>query len=970
MVHKKEYIILDYYRRWVILTLLFLLFLPVVFVYAQDLSYRQFTIEDGLPSNQIYDVHQDPDGFIWFATENGLSRYNGEEFINYTLFDGLPDTEIVGFFQDSKNRLWFRSLNGKLGFYKNGIFHNEDNTHFLKDAFLQNTIRNIVEDGLGNVYFSYYRLILKLTPQNELIKIDAPAHTGIVVDKKGQIYIAQKNPKDSLNFIKIPEMTLASLKSLDLDNKNKYNLFHSKLTDFSKVHPVSLSFRRSFQPNKNVFILQKENAYWVSSPLAPLQILEANEKEFLEVTNSIDKLSITRGIVDQEKYVWYGSLGKGVFRFDKSNALFYRLGEHFEGELLSSLFIDKDNKQIYCGTSDGILNIIANDTIQSKKIEYPSTGTIRIRDIEKDKFGRIWLVCDLFILVYDATTLQFENPFKVNESIAAPKDIMFDTITNQLFIANNICTFKYDYPSHQIINEKLLLRKRSTCIHIDAKGQLWSGTSKGLYYFPKHSDYNKSISIDVDDPISCINHLGNTIIAGTKGKGLIVINGDSIRRITTDLGLPSNLIRSIYVAEDESIWVATNEGLCKMQDIHQSNLSIRVINEQNGLISNDVIDCGMIDSTLYVLCSQGLSVLELSEINDNLVPPNLYMEQIIVNNQVMSFDSIQQLAHDQNNISFHFSGIHFGNRSKLEYIYKLNGYHDSWQKTKNQNLVFEQLLPRKYTLELYATMGDKKSASKIIKFNIIPAFHQRRMVQLFGLCLMTLGIFYFIRYILKREKEKAIIDKRLIQLEQVALQSQMNPHFIKNSLGAIQHLMIKKDVRTANKYLIVFGELITQLLQQSDQSQIKILDEIRILKLYLNIEKLRFDNNFDYKIICDDKEILDYKIPSMMIQPLVENAIIHGFRDMAKHRNNAITIHLYPKNDYLICTVEDNGLGIRPASNTQSIVSKRHGIAMKNIKERISLLAIKNPKTDFNIIKTDSTGTIIKLCLPLSENYD
>jgi len=285
-------------------------------------------------------------------------------------------------------------------------------------------------------------------------------------------------------------------------------------------------------------------------------------------------------------------------------------------------------------------------------------------------------------------------------------------------------------------------------------------------------------------------------------------------------------------------------------------------------------------------------------------------------------------------------------------------------------LVFEQLRPNKYILELYATIDDKKSQSKIISFNIIPAFHQRRIVQLLGLCLMTFGVFSFTRYILKREKEKGKIEKRLVQLEQVALQAQMNPHFIKNSLGAIQHLMIKKDVRTANKYLIVFGELITQLLRQSDQSQIKILDEIKILELYLSIEKLRFDNNFDYKIICHDKEIVDYKIPSMMIQPLVENAIVHGFKDMAKHRNNAITIHLYPKNDYLICTVEDNGLGIRPASNTQSIVSKRHGIAMKNIKERISLLAIKNPKTDFNIIKTDSTGTIIKLCLPLSENYD
>ncbi len=969
MIYKNEHI---RYFRWIRINILSLLFLPTALVYSQDLSYRQFTIEDGLPSNQIYALHQDQNRFIWFATENGLSRYNGAAFVNYTLFDGLPDTEIIDFYEDSKNRLWFCTLNGKLGYYKDGFFYNENNTDFLKDAYLNNSIRNVIEDDLGNIYFSCDKLIIKINHQNKLTKLNAPVHSkGMVKDKEGQIYVVKKNKNDSLYLMKIPEMELTPLKSINFDNKNKYKLFYSKTTNFSKVHPVSDSFNKSFRPSSNDFVLKKDNTYWLSSPLRSLQILEANEQGLFEPAYNSDKLLLTRGIIDREKYIWYGSLGQGVFRFDKSNAMVYRLGEHLEGELLTSLYIDKSRNRIYCGTSDGVLNVISKDSIQSINLGTQYDGNIRIRDIEKDNFDRIWLTCDRFVLAYNSKSLQPDNIVNINTPLNAPKDITFDKTSNQFFLANSLQTFKYDYNQHQLRNRKELLHKRSTYVHIDSDKQLWVGTSKGLFYFSKDTIDNDYVSLGIDDPISSINHVGKTIIVGTKGKGILLINNDSIRRITSNLGLPTNLIRSIYVAEDESVWIATNQGLCKIQDIHQPNLDIRVINKQNGLINNDIIDCGMIDSTLYVLCSQGLSVLQLSALNDDFVPPVIKLEQILVNDQIISSDSIKHLTADQNNISFHFSGIYFGNRSKLEYIYKLIGYHDNWQKTKNDNLVFEQLPPKEYRLELYATVDGKRSINtEKIQFNITPKFHQKKIVQFLWIFSMLSSTFFFMRYFFKLEKEKDKTEKRLLQLEQVALQSQMNPHFIKNSLGAIQHLMIKKDVRTANKYLTVFGELITQLLNQSDQSQIKVLNEIKILELYLSIEKLRFDSNFDFQIICDAKEILDSKIPSMMIQPLVENAIIHGFRDMSNQRNNSLNIRLNPKNNYLICTVEDNGSGIKANSLEQSLISKRNGIAIKNIKERISLLAIKNPNTSFDIVKTNSKGTLIKLYLPLSEDYD
>ena len=509
------------------------------------------------------------------------------------------------------------------------------------------------------------------------------------------------------------------------------------------------------------------------------------------------------------------------------------------------------------------------------------------------------------------------------------------------------------------------------CMHLDSDSTLWLGTNKGLYFSTGNIDDKSFKKFNIDDPITSINHVDSTVIVATKGKGIVVIKNGKIKRITTDNGLPSNLVRSIFVHKDKSIWVSTNEGLSKLQSIDKSPYSFLTLNEQNGLISNDVIDCDIMDSTLYVLCPQGISKLNLNHIEAEKTIPQIKIEQVLVNDISIERGSLANLSHQQNNITIDFSGIYFGNRKNLEYIYQLKGYHKNWQRTKSNSLLFEQLPPSQYALELYASIDNNKSTEpEIINFEIIPAFYQRKTVQLLGAIFTALLLLYLIRRRIQKEKEKSKIENRLLQLEQVALQSQMNPHFIKNSLGAIQHLMIKKDVRAANKYLIVFGELITQLLKQADQSMIKISDEIKILELYLSIEKLRFDNNFEYAIVCNSEDILGKKIPSMMIQPLAENSILHGFRDLGNKRKNKLTIHLTPQKDYIICLVEDNGEGFKNNKTHQSSFTKKEGIALNNIKERVTLLSTKNPKTSFGILRSDNEGTVIQLCLPIKEDYD
>lgn len=944
-----------------------MLFLSTL-TYSQDISYQHFTIENGLPSNHVYDIYQDDDGFMWFATENGLSRYDGSDFKNYTILDGLPDTEILNFFEDTKKRVWLITFNGKMGYLKDGKFYNSKNTPFLKSIFFDDLITNVEEDKDGVIHFLSGNTVLQLNNQNSISKIKLKMSCrNLMKDKQGVIYYIPSNNFSTYYVLHSSNQEEVKIDFDKFDKENLLKLVYTQRLTIANIFDWSKQEAAKVNESRESFFLRQKNNLWLFGSNIPLQVIELNGDN-IKSTRILNNIQVSIGIIDRDNNLWFGSaFGNGVYKLNPSISEVYKAGEHLEGNLLNSFFIDKSNGTIYCGTNDGFVNIISNNKIESKRIEVHELGISRIRSIGKGKFGNIWVVNDAFLG-------QLNRNLSLGNQVVrgSPKSLHINTENNQAFLSTSKGCYQFRYDENGIIEANKIFDKRSMYIHIDSDSTIWIGTNRGLY-FSKSYNLDKPFfeKIEVNAPITNINNIDSTLLVATKGEGILSIKNGKLKRITTDDGLASNLVRSIFVHDDKTIWISTNEGLSKMQYHDGTNFSFVTLNEKNGLLSDNVLDFDIMDSTLFVLCPQGISKLNLNEIDAAENAPQIKIEQVLVNNIPLEKDSISTLSYQQNNITIDFSGIYFSNRKNLDYTYKLKGYHQDWQRTKSNNLVFEQLPPGKYTLELFASINNNKNTRiEKLSFEIIPAFYQRRAVQLLGLILGSVLLFYLTRRRFEKEREKSKIENRLLQLEQIALQSQMNPHFIKNSLGAIQHLMIKKDIRSANKYLIVFGELITQLLKQSDQSMIKISDEIQILELYLSIEKLRFDNNFEYSIKCDSEEILDRKIPSMMIQPLAENSILHGFRDLGNKRQNELKIYLTPKDDYIICLVEDNGEGFNPYKAYKTIFTKKEGIALNNIKERISLLSTKNPKTSFDILRSNNTGTSIQLCLPIKEDYD
>ena len=188
----------------------------------------------------------------------------------------------------------------------------------------------------------------------------------------------------------------------------------------------------------------------------------------------------------------------------------------------------------------------------------------------------------------------------------------------------------------------------------------------------------------------------------------------------------------------------------------------------------------------------------------------------------------------------------------------------------------------------------------------------------------------------KRELERNNYEKRIIETKMEALQSQMNPHFIFNSLNVIQNFVIKNDVENSITYINNFSKLMRTTLENSSEFKISISDEIKFLKLYVEVQNIRFNNQVKFQTIIAP-ELDKYKklIPPMLIQPLIENCFEHAFDETIKIPK--ITLEMKKENDMIFILVRDNGKGILQTNNTT-----RKSKALQLVEERILLLGKSN----------------------------
>jgi LytS/YehU family sensor histidine kinase len=325
----------------------------------------------------------------------------------------------------------------------------------------------------------------------------------------------------------------------------------------------------------------------------------------------------------------------------------------------------------------------------------------------------------------------------------------------------------------------------------------------------------------------------------------------------------------------------------------------------------------------------------------------------------------KRLTPIQNKIQFDFIGVFIAAAEEIKYNYRLSydNTKGKWQKTDQNQLVFENLQYGHYELEIEAYHANYPNIrSKILKipFVINPHFYQTFVFWLVIFLLLLLISSYFIYKIIKqrkqRELEKAELLAKVNESNLKSLQGQMNPHFVFNSLSTLQNLVLNQKDAEVLEYISEFSKLMRTMLDNSRNDIISLIDEIEFLKNYIDLEHIRYKNGFDviWTNLLSEDDFEDIYIPTMLIQPLIENAIKHGVSNL-NERRGIIEISLKLINDSLLeIKVSDNG------NNTVKKVAKHTSTAIKVIKERLELYQKNNQKGTFElIIQPEGASSII-----------
>ncbi|RFS26243.1 hypothetical protein DVR12_00180 [Chitinophaga silvatica] len=950
---------------------------------AQGLMIRNFNVKDGLANATVYAAVQDKDGFIWFATPTGVSKFDGKRFRNYSKKDGLTDNDVIKLAADSKGRVWFFTLNGKLSFYDKSIIHSEENdssllfnnrSHYMQYAFegaggiiwFLNTNNRIVQyNGKKTTYdklgASDADLFFLMRNENLFRPLQSSFHLESLHDPS--------NPDQKI--YPVPTTSLQDPEFLNRIRSHAIVILKNSLYSYSSKDAISFfnGDEWGIHDDINHICLDNDNL-WIGTQRA-LYFLKGYFKGQRKVTRLLDNHYITSLLKDRDGNIWITTFGDGVYHIPYKNFYFSYL-DNTNGLYSHSIFSiskDKKNDVLLIGQNAGILNTLdGNNKIRQFTIDTTS-GRNSLLSILPRGTDNALIGTDNGLFNFNTLTYKWA-PLK---AIKMLKDVDVAPNGKIRVAAKNQVIALDDYT----IGDLDMLVTSIACINDSA---YYVGTNNGLYFcvdnqkrlIPAGADTLRKLSI------KDLKWIDGSLWIGTSDKGIYVMEGDKvIKHLSTAQGLSSDICQQLYYDGVGRLYVATNHGVSVI-DVKNKAIT-RNITSNDGLMSDDIRGVYADDDTLYIATSNGLCYFNADHIPVDTVPPVIYLNNIRYGDSTfLALNNFTHLYKRKASFEAEFGTIVFDLPDLVEYQYNFSGDTTSgWVTTMSNIIPFPDLQPGNYKLMVRARKYKSTWSQTLnLDVSILPRWYQqwwsRGILLLAGLLLVLVVLRYIVRRIKQAEKRKTEYNRRIAELEAKALTNQMNPHFIFNSLNSVQHLILEKEEKQALNFLSDFATLMRQMLNNSRKSYISLEEEIAFLTRYLELEKIRFAHSFTYKFILEDA-LKDYTIyiPPMIIQPIVENAIKHGLAP--KNISGYLEIRLEIVDDLLYCSVDDDGIGWDKSNSIKSSrLIKHESTALSVIKERLQIIKSFNGSVGkLEIIDKfksgfgNKEGTLVEILIPI-----
>lgn len=910
-------------------------------IYSQQPSYTQFTANNGLPSNNVYYVIQDRSGYFWFSTDKGLSRFDGYNFVTYTTADGVSDNEVFDIFEDSQKRIWFACLNGSLSYYDKGIFYNS-NHELLNKINSPYTGLKVLEDRAHTVFYSTQKSIVKISNNfsvKEIVLPDDKANSTLIKRGNGEV-ISLNYDKES---VYLENLTLNQRIKFSHDNKfvmPRINTKADMIEDNIFFSSYNKLVKKSFDDKKYQVLINFDNMIQFIRKNGDSKLWVGTQKGLFLFDCKLNKIerelfkesSISSVFVDNENHLWVTTLDDGVFLVVNNNIELINKNNGLDFDNSAYLKVI-DTNQLFIGSTEFKCAVLKSDGIKNIQLSK-SSGTGIIRRFQIDKTGNAYLVTPVSVVKLNKKHEIVEN------YLSAVKDIYIDE-DDSLYVAKskgisvihanqlNIYKDTLDLFLHNHIR----LNYSTNFFYKDIFNNVFCIGNQGIV--PLNSSERIMEDAKFKNNISDLAETNDKVLfISSSINGIKVIYKKQAYYLTKENGLPSNFVTCLIADPDNTIWAGTTNGLVKIiYKIIDGKISFSntIYNKTNGLISNAINDIVFFKNKLWISTEYGLCSFNKKQLVNTSKAPMLNFTSVAFNDSVF-FPINEEVisSYDRNNLKITFCGISSGSLNNVKYSYRMNGLEENWNTTSSLQLQYPSLSPGNYLFEIKAiNINGFPSKIKQLKIKVTPAFYQtivfKSCIALLLISIAGFIIFYRIKVWrrnhelresllvsenrrLELAKEEIDMQMKLLELEQKALRLHMNPHFIFNAINAINGFYVSGDSELGKKYITKLSQLLRMLLDYSTLKFISIQQEFELLDKYFVLNQLRFQNKFEYSIYIEpsiNKDIV--AIPPMIIQPFVENALIHGIAPLKGL--GKIEVEIFIHNSCLVCVIRDNGIG-------------------------------------------------------------
>ena len=921
----------------------------------------------------------DDRGFLWIATDNGLAKFDGKNFKIYTTAHGLPDNEITDIFMDSSHRIWVAPFRRTTAYYNpvKDRFENADTDPELQKIELANSNRGSILQYGGIAFcnnqsnFFIYKKG-KVTAYKGLLNSKNSHIPDKIIEFRPEKYLII-SPDSIRQFI-----NNRFLKSFPLDKETFFCEYFNQTLYISSGNKIK-KYRVDDEGNIKL-VLEKTFPFTIRifcKAGKNLAVTTFNRTTYPVDTATIElkdpllyNIAVRSVLEDKNGSTWISTLDRGLVKIQQKRISSFTISDKKLNDEIAQNFnaLIICNKKIIVGNNygeiliyDGIYDIKRRSLSKEKNMDGAVRKIIELKN-------EIYVSCQTGSFLLDKKTLEIVKRFEGKDNASTKSAMLLND--SVLLLGSHSVAQKYNLHTKEIAGS---IVKRVTAFGVNKAQEIYIGSNDGLYRWDKDSVYYfgtqyKALSYRVN---TIFNTADDLLWVGLGSDSLLVIkNNILIKSIALGDVIPGSVCKSLYSNVPGVIWLGTNKGLNKIQ-YHFNKEKFGYYNTfyglSDGLIGEQVNDITIYRDTVYVATTGGISFLPAT-----LHLPVSDITTFITRVSIQGNDTLvlkdYVLPYYKNNISIYFSGADLTGYYPL-FEYRVNKA--EWLKTDKNNIELS-LAPGKYEIEIRGIKRDGTASlqSEIISVYVKSPFWRNGIFW----TVIVLALFILIFIILetrnkqkrKAAVEKVITEKKLTELEMQALKAQINPHFVFNCLNSIKGFIFDKDFKQADKYLDKFSDLMRSTIDNSDASIISLQSEISYLDNYLQLEKLRFEEKFDYKIaVSADVDKDKSFVPAMLLQPYVENAIRHGMRFL-ENKKGQINISVFTENKCLVCEIDDNGIGREKAA---ALKSKRHfeyqSKGMNISKRRAELYNIQQEVMDKKDEDGNAGGTTVTIKIPL-----